>query len=214
MTAAPAGERKADAENTDAAVNAAAEKKAAAKTPAKKTTTRKSTSGSPKEGDKLPQSAAGAPVSGGTDKANPEAVSRPGDEQQTNTNNDNGPEQFEVPPAVPGPNDPIPEGVVEVTHKAKEGEPSDPGGNVTERAKAKRATRRKSDPLKGVDLHKLPIAVAVGQITATVEAYAGNAVLALSLVGWVGDAPLKIRAEDISDIEDALESLREQLDKA
>jgi hypothetical protein len=67
------------------------------------------------------------------------------------------------------------------------------------------------DPLVDVDLSKLPVASTVGQMAATVEEYAGRAVLSLSLVGWVGDAPLKILATDVSELEAALNNLRTQL---
>jgi hypothetical protein len=68
-----------------------------------------------------------------------------------------------------------------------------------------------SDPLKDVDLSKLPVASTVGQMAVTLEEYAGRAVLSLSLVGWVGDAPLKILAADVSELEAALNNLRGQL---
>lgn len=69
----------------------------------------------------------------------------------------------------------------------------------------------KADPLADVDLSKLPVASTVGQMAVTLEEYAGRAVLSLSLVGWVGDAPLKILATDVSELEEALANLREQL---
>lgn len=174
----------------------------------------KVTTGSPAEGEVLP-------------KAEPEAVGKPGDEAQPAKDDnptpsgeerpDNDPAKegeakFDVPPATAGPNETVPEGSVEVTRKAQEGEPSDPGGNVTTARKTGKARAPKEDPLaKIADFSKLPVAVSVGQVTAVVEEYAGNPVLALSLKGWVGDAPLKIRAADVGEIEQALSELRKEL---
>ena len=88
----------------------------------------------------------------------------------------------------------------------------DPAGLVTEQVKPKRATRTKKDTLKGIeDFSKLPVAVHIGQVAASVDEYSGRAILSLSLVGWVGEAPFKILAEDIDQLEDAIANLREQL---
>ena len=88
----------------------------------------------------------------------------------------------------------------------------DPAGLATEQAKPKRATRTKKDTLKGIeDLSKLPVAVHIGQVAASVDEYSGRAILSLSLVGWVGEAPFKILADDIDQLEDAIANLREQL---
>jgi len=88
----------------------------------------------------------------------------------------------------------------------------DPADLATEQAKPKRATRTKKDTLKGIeDFSKLPVAVHIGQVAASVDEYSGRAILSLSLVGWVGEAPFKILAEDIDQIEDAIANLREQL---
>lgn len=228
MTSAPKGLSKSGSENEDAKANAAAEKTRAERTKGeqkkveqaidKKDTTdakaKVTTSGARAEHDPLP-------------KAEPEATSKPGDEAQpakadehTPTGEelpDNHPDkegeaQFDVPPAAPGPNDAVPEGQVQVTRKAKEGEPSDPAGNVTETSKAGRKRAPKKDALAEISDHsKLPVAVTVGQISASVEEYAGRPVLSLSLVGWVGDAPLKILAADIGDLEQAIAELRSQL---
>lgn len=154
MTAAPKGEKKADAENTDPVLNAQGE-------PDAPTTTE--------------------PVA----------------EEPT--------------PVTPGPNDPVPEGQVEVTVNAKDDELSDPSGKKTEQKKTTRAPR-KSDPFKKeIDHDKLPVAVAIGQVTGAIESYSGRAVLSLSLRGWVGEAPFKILAEDAGEIEAVLAELRAQL---
>ena len=88
----------------------------------------------------------------------------------------------------------------------------DPADLATEQAKPKRATRTKKDTLKGIeDFSKLPVAVHIGQVAASVDEYSGRAILSLSLVGWVGEAPFKILAEDIDQLEDAIANLREQL---
>lgn len=157
MTAAPKGEKKADAENTDAVANA----ELAGTTP-----------GAREEAEPLP-----TPI---------------------------------------GPNDPVPEGKVETTVLAKDDELSDPAGRVTKQKKATRTVTRtvtrKSDPFKKeIDHDKLPVSVAIGQVTGTVESYAGRAVLSLSLRGWVGEAPFKILAEDVGEIEAVLAELRSQL---
>ena len=104
-------------------------------------------------------------------------------------------------PEVPAPNTPLPEGEVEVT---KDG--------ATEVTKAENAPRTKKDPLKTLDdFSKLPVAVHIGQVAMSVEEYSGRAVLSLSLVGWVGEAPFKILAADVTELEDAIANLRKQL---
>jgi len=108
-------------------------------------------------------------------------------------------EEAETLPTPIGPNDPVPEGKVETTVLAKDDEFSDPAGRVTKHFK------------KEIDHDKLPVAVAIGQVTGTVESYAGRAVLSLSLRGWVGEAPFKILAEDVGEIEAVLAELRSQL---
>lgn len=225
MTAAPRGQKKSAEENkvAEAASTGRSQRtekeqktveKAVDKKPSKNTDARaKVTTGSPKEGEALP-------------KAEPEAVSQPGDEQRPaeddnatptgieRDDNDpvkDGPAVFSVAPSTPGPNESVPEGKVEVTRKAEEGQASDPSGNRTERA-ARTSKPKKSDPLKKIeDFGKLPVAVSVGDITASVEEYSGQPVLSLSLRGWVGDAPLKILASQIDDIEGAIAELRKQL---
>lgn len=88
----------------------------------------------------------------------------------------------------------------------------DPAGLVTEQVKLVRAKRKKKDTLRGIeDFSKLPVAVHIGQVAASVDEYSGRAILSLSLVGWVGEAPFKILAEDIDQLEDAIANLREQL---
>ena len=61
------------------------------------------------------------------------------------------------------------------------------------------------------DFSKLPIAVSSGQVAASVEEYAGRAVLSMSLLGWIGDVPFRILASEAKDIEAVLQQLREQL---
>lgn len=228
MSAAPKGLPKSASENEDAKANAAASKTRAERTKGeqqkvekaidKKDTTdakaKVTTGGARAEKDPLP-------------KAEPEATSQPGDEAQPakadehtpsgeelpdNHPDKQGEAQFDVPPAAPGPNDLVPEGQVQVTRKAKEGEPSDPAGNVTETTKTGRKRAPKKDALTEISDHtKLPVAVTVGQVSASVEEYAGRPVVSLSLVGWVGDAPLKLLASDIGELEQALAELRSQL---
>lgn len=228
MTSAPKGLSKSDGENEDAKANSAAEKARAQRTEKEQKTVKQAidkkdttdakakvtTGGSRAENDALP-------------KAEPEATSEPGDEQKP-AKNDNatptgeerreddpakeGEKQFNVPPAAPGPNDPVPEGEVQVTHRAEAGKPSDPSGNITEARKTSKRSTKKSDPLKDLKaFDKLPVAVTVGQVTASVEEYAGRPVVSLSLVGWVGDAPLKLLAADIGELEQALEEIRKEL---
>ena len=104
-------------------------------------------------------------------------------------------------PEAPAPNTPLPGGEVEVT---KDG--------ATEITKAEKAPRTKKDPLKTLDdFSKLPVAVHIGQVAMSVEEYSGRAVLSLSLVGWVGEAPFKILAADVTELEDAIANLRKQL---
>lgn len=206
MTAAPKGLSKSADENEDAVANASAKPRAQrTKTEQEKvekaidskdTTDAKAkvTTGSPAEGEVLP-------------KAEPEAVSTPEDTREGEE--DEGEAQFDVVPAL---GEPVPDGKVQVTRKAEKGEPSDPGGNVSEIAKTGKRRAPKKDALTEIsDFGKLPLAVTVGQITASVEEYAGRPVLSLSLVGWVGDAPLKILAADVGEVEQALAELRSQL---
>jgi hypothetical protein len=61
------------------------------------------------------------------------------------------------------------------------------------------------------DFSKLPIAVSSGQVAASVEEYAGRAVLSMSLLGWIGDVPFRILASEAQDIAAVLQQLREQL---
>ena len=110
------------------------------------------------------------------------------------------------------------EEVIEVKRHATQDEIADPevavdpAGQITEQVKPQRATRTKKDTLKSIeDFSKLPVAVHVGQVAASVEEYSGRAVLSISLVGWVGEAPFKILADDIDELEDALANLRKQL---
>lgn len=115
-------------------------------------------------------------------------------------------------PAAPNPFDAVPEGEVEVARKAEEGEPSDPSGEKVTRRKAAVKPATKKDPLAEIDtFDKLPVAVSVGEIVLSVEEVRGNAILAISLRGWVGDPPLKIRASDVGELENALKELRKEL---
>ena len=112
-------------------------------------------------------------------------------------------------PAAPNPFGAVPEGEVEVARKAEEGEPS--GEKVTRRKAAVKPATKK-DPLAEIDtFDKLPVAVSVGEIVLSVEEVRGNAILAISLRGWVGDPPLKIRASDVGELESALKELRKEL---
>lgn len=211
MTSAPAGAHKADAENTDAIANAAAEQK-------KATTAAKRTSGSRKENDSLPE---------GAEKPTEIAKQlKPTTNEGTSTLVDptTGGNAATVTEGDAGSSDGSPADdvntvdVIEVKRHATQDEisdpdvPVDPAGHITEQVKAKRATRTKKDTLKGIeDFSKLPVAVHVGQVAASVEEYSGRAVLSISLVGWVGEAPFKILAEDIDELEDAIANLRAQL---
>lgn len=122
------------------------------------------------------------------------------------------PSVAELPENVPAPNAVVPDGEVEFTRNAKKGELSDPGGKVTERSKVGRARAPKKDALKEfTDYSQLPIAAAVGQVTATVEEHAGRPVFKLSLRGWVGDAPFQILAADVGELEQVIAELRGQL---
>lgn len=122
------------------------------------------------------------------------------------------PAEGEALPQAPAPNAPIPEGKVEVTRKAKDGENADPAGNVITSEKISKPVRRKADKLRDLeDLSKLPVAAHVGQVAVAVREYAGRAVLAITLVGWVGEEPFKILASDVGELEQALEEIRKQL---
>ena len=123
-------------------------------------------------------------------------------------------EPIQVAPEPAAPNAPVEEGKVEVAVQAKtdkEKATADPGGNVVSQRKTTSRQKVKSDPFDDVDMDKLPVAIAIGQVTVSVEEYAGRAVASFSLRGWVGDAPLKLLASDIHEFEQALAELRKQL---
>jgi|TARA_R100000482_G_scaffold124710_2_gene78560 hypothetical protein len=103
------------------------------------------------------------------------------------------------------------EPTVQVTHPAEEGEPSDPAGAVTEKKPAPKTAKKKDDPLLDVDASKLPLSVSVDEVLLSVEEYSGRAVLSFSLQGWVGDAPFKVLASDVTKIEGAIAQLRKEL---
>lgn len=115
----------------------------------------------------------------------------------------------------------VPDGVVEVKRPAKtakEAKVADPAGQVSAQTKTVRRTTVKNDILARdkngadkIDRTKLPLSVSVGDVVASVNEYAGNAVLSLSLVGWVGDVPFKVLASDIPKIEQAFAEIRKGL---
>lgn len=120
-------------------------------------------------------------------------------------------EAVPLPTTAPGINAPVGEGEVQVIRGAKAREAADPAGKVTVTKKATTKPRKKDVLAEHIPHTKLPVAVTVGQITVAVEEYAGRPVASLSLVGWVGDAPLKVLAEDLNEIERAIEEIRKQL---
>jgi hypothetical protein len=110
---------------------------------------------------------------------------------------------FVAAPLPPTPGEPTPEGVVEYTT---------PDIENTEVKPVVKRKPLKADPLLSLTDHtKLPVSVSVGSTIISVDSYAGNAVLSLSLVGWVGDPEFKILAQDAGEIEQALAELRELL---
>lgn len=208
MTVAPNGLSKSDSENTDPIVNAAAKPRAQRTVKEQKTIET--------EIDKADTTDEKAKVTTEADpnevlpKAEPKATSDPAAPDVADSTN------TLVPVAAPDTSSaagqPVSEGQVQVTRKAQEGELSDPGGNVSEVRKQGKARAPKKDALtEYIEPTKLPLAATVGQIVAVVEIYAGRAVLSLSLKGWVGDAPLKILASDVGEIEQALAELRKEL---
>lgn len=121
------------------------------------------------------------------------------------------PEEGEALPEATSPFNAVPKGEVEVTKKAEADEPSDPSGEVQVRRKAT-ARQQKSDQLKEItSFDKLPVAVSVGDIIVSVEEVRGTPILNISLRGWVGDPPLKIRADSVGELEGALKELRKEL---
>ena len=203
MSAAPAGLSKSDGENDGNAAVAEAEKTKA--TTEKKSTTR-------------PNNVPTGNTTGGA-PAEPEEVSKPGDEQNPDPDEGNKPNTDAEPQDEPGDNTfidvpnanaPVPEGRVEVTRTAQEGESHDAGGRVTEQ-KTLGKKGKSADPLADIDRQKLPASVSVGDVIVSVDEYSGRPVLSLSLRGWVGDAPFKVLASDVGQIEGALEELRKVL---
>lgn len=115
-------------------------------------------------------------------------------------------ETVPVPEGPPAPFQPVEDGLVQVTQRAKEGEIADPSGNVTEQKK-RTVAKPKSSPFKNIDTTKLPVAAQVGQVQAAVRLHAGAPILAVGLVGWIGEESVIIPAEDANDIEAAIAEL-------
>ena len=194
MTSAPNGASKSDGENDASAAIATAEAAKKAATPTKPKTIAKQTKPTTNEGTNVNVD----PTTG----ANADTVT----EGDAGSSDGSPADDVKV------------EEVIEVKRHATQDEIADPdvavdpAGHVTEQVKPQRATRTKKDTLKSIeDFSKLPVAVHVGQVAASVEEYSGRAVLSISLVGWVGEAPFKILADDIDELEDALANLRKQL---
>jgi len=70
-------------------------------------------------------------------------------------------------------------------------------------------TNAESVDFNSVDFEKYPLSAVSGTVSGVVKLSNGAVpILEISLIGWVGDAPLSIRAEEITDVESVLRQLR------
>lgn len=61
---------------------------------------------------------------------------------------------------------------------------------------------------------KLPLNASAGQIEGAVRMHNGLPVAFLNLKGWIGDPPIAVLADELSDIEEVIASLRKQAEEA
>ena len=59
-----------------------------------------------------------------------------------------------------------------------------------------------------VDYEKFPLSAVSGQVTGVVKLNGAVPILEIALVGWVGEAPVSVAADQIGDVEQVLKDLR------
>ena len=67
--------------------------------------------------------------------------------------------------------------------------------------------------LHTADFDQYPFSATHGDVVGTVALNGAVPVLKLALVGWIGEEPMAIRAEDARDLEKVLKDLRKQVKK-
>lgn len=59
-----------------------------------------------------------------------------------------------------------------------------------------------------VDFDKYPLSAVSGQVTGVIKLNGAVPILEIALIGWVGEAPVSVAAEQIGDVEKILKDLR------
>lgn len=85
----------------------------------------------------------------------------------------------------------------------------------TKKEPAKAAPKKKSAPKKveklsfnEIDFGQYPLSAVSGQVTGVIKLNGAVPILEIALVGWVGEAPVSIAADQIEDVEKILADLR------
>lgn len=79
--------------------------------------------------------------------------------------------------------------------------------------KAKKEKAVEDEVLHTADFDQYPFSATHGDVVGTVALNGAVPVLKLALVGWIGEEPMAIRAEDARDLEKVLKDLRKQVKK-
>ena len=79
--------------------------------------------------------------------------------------------------------------------------------------KAKKEKVVEDEVLHTADFDQYPLSATHGDVIGTVALNGAVPVLKLALVGWIGEEPMAIRAEDAGDLEKVLKDLRKQVKK-
>ena len=105
--------------------------------------------------------------------------------------------------------------------KAEEAEATDPVKDEADKGtpekdapkKAKKEKVAEDEILHTADFDQYPFSATHGDVIGTVVLNGAVPVLKLALVGWIGEEPMVIRAEDARDLEKVLKDLRKQVNK-
>ena len=65
-----------------------------------------------------------------------------------------------------------------------------------------------------VDFDKYPLSAVSGQVTGVIKLNGAVPILEIALIGWVGEAPVSVAAEQIGDVEKILKDLRKAVKDA
>ena len=79
--------------------------------------------------------------------------------------------------------------------------------------KEKKEKVGEDEVLHTADFDQYPLSATHGDVVGTVALNGAVPVLKLALVGWIGEEPMVIRAEDARDLEKVLKDLRKQVKK-